>query len=153
MDEERRKKYQLLKEKNKLRIKELKWKNNILFKECIASLNECNVLSLKESDVLFDKLQNNFPMTSYGCIDWNCVDRSVVIENIFDIYHIFNGDCECYILWDEEDVPCVSSTLAAIIENIDDVLAVSFNTWLLSKDKKEVIEFYHEGRIVYGKIE
>lgn len=32
MKEEKRKKYQLLKEKNQLRVQELNWKKNILFK-------------------------------------------------------------------------------------------------------------------------
>lgn len=57
------------------------------------------------------------------------------------------------ILFDQKDIPCISCKLAAVIENIDDILAVSFDTWILSKDIKEVIEFYHEGTIVYGKIE
>lgn len=153
MDEEKRKKYQMLKEKNKLKIKELNWKNNILFEECITSLNECNILSLKESEVLFNQVKNNFPMTSYGCIDWKCVSKSIVIEHISDIYNIFNDCYEYYILWDQKDIPCVSCKIATIIENIDDVLAVSFDTWVLSKDKKEIIEFSHEGKIVYGKVE
>lgn len=41
MKEEKRKKYQLLKEKNQLRVQELNWKKNILFKECINLLDTC----------------------------------------------------------------------------------------------------------------
>lgn len=152
MDEKRRKKYQLLKEKNQLRSKELNWKNNILFKECIDSLNVYKMLSLEESEILFNQIKDNFPMTSYGCIDWKSVKDCIAIEHISDIYNIFKDCYEYYILWDQKYIPCVSCKLSTIIENIDDVLAVSFDTWLLSKDKKEVIEFYHEGKIVYGKI-
>lgn len=153
MDEEVRKRYQLLKEKNQLKVKELNWKNNILFKECIDSLDECKVLSLEESEALFNQINDNFPMTSYGCIDWKSVKDCIEIEHISDIYNIFKNCYEYYILWDQKDIPCVSCKLATIIENIDDVLAVSFDTWLLSKDRKEIIEFYHEERIIYGKTE
>lgn len=151
MNEETRKKYQLLKEKNKIKARELKLENNILYKECIASLKECNVLSLEESKVLYDQFKNNFSITSSGCIKWKCVKENVVIECISEISHMVNVFQEYYILWDQIDLPCVSCKLITIIENIEDVLAVSFNTWLLSKDKREVIEFHHEGKIIYGK--
>ena len=153
MKEEKRKKYQLLKEKNQLRVQELNWKKNILFKECTNLLNECSILFLEESEVLFGKIKNNFPFTYYGCIDWNSINFCVTINDIYDIYNIFKDYYEYYIIWDQKDIPCVSCKLAAIIENIDGILAVYFDTWILSKDTKEVIEFYHEGTIVYGKIE
>ena len=153
MKEEKRKKYQLLKEKNQLRVKGLNWKNNILFKECINLLNGCSILSLEESEVLFGKIKDNFPFTDYGCIDWNNINFCVTINDIYDIYNILKDCYQYYIIWDQKDIPCISCKLAAVIENIDDILAVSFDTWILSKDIKEVIEFYHEGTIVYGKIE
>lgn len=151
MDKEKRKRYQLLKEKNKTKNKEWNWQKNVLFKECIDSLNEYSILSLKETEDLFKQLRYNFPMTNYGCIDWKKVNDAIVIKNIRDISDIFNKSYECYILWEQQELPGVSCKLAKIIDNIDDVLAVSFDTWLLSKDKKEIIEFHHEGKVVYGK--
>ena len=46
MNDEERKKYHALKEKHKIKVKELNLRNNILFTECIASLQECSILSL-----------------------------------------------------------------------------------------------------------
>lgn len=152
MNEETRKKYQLLKEKNKIKVRELEWKNNILFTECIASLHMCEIVSLEQSDVLFEQMKDTFPMTNYGRIDWKGVQDFITLDDVSDIYKICKPSDEYYIIWDQKDIPCVSCRLATIIEYIDDVLAVSFDTWLLSKDKKEVIEFYHEGKIVCGKI-
>ena len=57
-----------------------------------------------------------------------------------------------YIIWDNVELPCVSCELKSIKEHLDDVLAVSFDTWLLSEEGDEIIEFYHEGKITYGKI-
>lgn len=137
--------------KKKTKIKEWNWQKNVLFKECIDSLNEYSILSLDETEALFKQLRYNFPMTNYGCIDWKKVNDVIVIKNICDISDIFNKSYEYYILWEQQELPCVSCKLAKIIDNIDDVLAVSFDTWLLSKDKKEIIEFHHEGKVVYGK--
>ena len=151
MDKEKRKRYQLLKEKNRTKVKEWNWQKNILFQECIDSLDEYNMLSLEETEVLYKQLRYNFPMTDYGCIDWKKVRDVIIIKSISDIFDIFNKNYEYYILWEQQELPCVSCKLSKIMDNIDDVLAVSFDTWLLSKDKKEIIEFHHEGKVVYGK--
>ncbi len=151
MNEEKRKRYQLLKEENRLKVKECNWKQNVLFKECIDSLNHYRILSLDETGALFQQLRFNFPMSQYGSIDWKKVNDVTVIKKISDIFEIFDKSDEYYILWEQQELPCVRCKLEKIIDNIDDVLAVSFDTWLLSKDKKEIIEFHHEGKVVYGK--
>lgn len=152
MNEEMKKRYQLLKEKNNAKVKELIWKNNILFTECIDMLHGCNIISLEETENLFEQMQKNFPMTTYGCINWNGVKESLILNDISDIRNICDINDAYYILWDQGGVPCVNCQLSIILENIDDVLAVSFDTWLLSKNTREVIEFYHEREITYGKI-
>ena len=52
-----------------------------------------------------------------------------------------------YINYDEWD-----RNIEDILDNIYDVLAVSFDTWLISTDMKRIIEFYHEGSITTAKI-
>lgn len=152
MDKETRRKYHLLKEKNKEKNKITNLNNNMLFNECIDLLNEHDVLTFKKTDVLFGHLNHNFPMTNYGCINWKGVHDKKMIY-ISDISDMFDEDDEIYILWDQQNIPCVRCKLSTVLENIDDVLAVSFNTWLLSINYKEVIEFHHEGRVTYGKVE
>lgn len=152
MNEDIKKRYQLLKEKNNAKVKELSWKNNILFAECIDALHGCNIISLEETENLFNQMQKNFPITVYGCINWNSVNESLILNDISDICHVCDTNDVYYILWERNGVPCVSCQLSTILENIDDVLAVSFDTWLLSKNTREIIEFYHEGRMTYGKI-
>ena len=49
-------------------------------------------------------------------------------------------------MWDEENLPCLKSELKDIINSIDDVTAVSFDTWAVSSDYNIIIEFYHRGR-------
>lgn len=152
MNEDIKKRYQLLKEKNNAKVKELSWKNNILFTECIDVLHDCNIISLEKTENLFNQMQNNFSMITYGCINWNEVKGALKLNDISDICHTCDINDVYYILWEQNGVPSIRCQLSTILENIDDVLAVSFDTWLLSENTREVIEFYHEGRITYGKM-
>ena len=52
-----------------------------------------------------------------------------------------------------QDPPSVICDLSTILNNLYDVLAVSFNTWLLSLRGQEVIEFYHGNIVTYGRLD
>lgn len=118
-----------------------------------------NVLNLyvdfdyDESKEIFFKFENFYPILSSGSIDWrNFKGRSIKISNVSELNAYINKISKYYILWDKDNIPCISCDFCEILKNVDDVLAVSFNTWLLSMDYKEVIEFYHLGNITIGKI-
>lgn len=111
------------------------------------------MLTLEKSNGIFNKLENNFPINLTGGIDWNEFDGDVSTEGISYIYRNVNLQNKYYILWDNQAIPCVICDLYSILKCIDDVLAVSFNTWLLSMEGTEVVEFYHEGDITYGRLE
>ena len=97
--------------------------------------------------------ENFYPILSSGSIDWkNFKGRSIKISNVSELNAYINKFSKYYILWDKNNIPCISCNFCEILKNVDDVLAVSFNTWLLSMDYKEVIEFYHSGNITIGKI-
>lgn len=152
MDEEQKKRYHLLKERNKIRLRDENWKKNILFQECIDCLNNFEILSLESTEEIFNKLVKNFPITSYGSIDWSKFNGIINTEGILYLYQTLNLKNKYYILWDMQDTPSVVCDLDTILSNIYDVLAVSFNTWLLSLNMQEVIEFYHGNKVTYGKL-
>ena len=52
--------------------------------------------------------------------------------------------------WDEATRPAVKSDLHHVLNHIEDVTIVSFDTWLFSPAEKYVIEFYHEGEVTIG---
>ncbi|MBY0754074.1 hypothetical protein K5V21_01265 [Clostridium sardiniense] len=60
---------------------------------------------------------------------------------------------EVYIIWDEVNLPIIKTDLFSVIDVIYDVTEVSFDTWLLSIDIKEVVEFYNESEITWSIIE
>ena len=57
-----------------------------------------------------------------------------------------------FVIWSDAVLPILKCTWNKILENIDDVLAVSFDTWLVSEDFTELIEFYHDGEVVFGNM-
>ncbi|OYD06217.1 CDI toxin immunity protein [Paludifilum halophilum] len=56
-----------------------------------------------------------------------------------------------YLIWSDGSYPVVQSKMKNVMEVIDDITAVSFDTWLFNPASSFVIEFYHEGEIIYGK--
>lgn len=153
MNDELKKKYELLKQRNKKKLISLEFECDVLFQECKNVLNKCTILSLNESKEIFSRFENIYPILSSGSIDWkNFKGKLVKISNVSELSTYINKSSKYYILWDKNNIPCILCDLYKILENIDDVLAVSFNTWLLSMDYKEVIEFYHLGNITIGKI-
>jgi hypothetical protein len=55
-----------------------------------------------------------------------------------------------YVIWDEGTLPIIKSDLQKVLEVIDDVIAVSFDTWIFSSELGYVIEIYHEGEVWVG---
>ena len=90
----------------------------------------------------------NIRLTSWGEFDWNNINSRKIIKNtkIIDIKKYVNT-IKYYIIWDDPSEPILLAPLDNIIKNIDDVTAVSTNTWLMSEDKKYFVEIYHETRI------
>lgn len=152
MDETNKKRYKILMEKNQHKLKSVAWKKDILLNECLENLKEYEVISLEETNDIFQYISDKFPMTSYGRFDWANMKKFTEINNMQEILQIYNTQDYFYVLWDTYDIPCVKCKLNFILSYIDDVLAVGFNTWLLSLNKKEMIEFYHNGDIVWGCI-
>ncbi|MEF2245382.1 CDI toxin immunity protein [Paenibacillus sp. IITD108] len=117
-----------------------------LYEECIGKLGkEALILSEVETIQLFDSLQDCFPFTFYGRIDWSQVKAKqkfdLLVENAVDV--------RAYILWDNALFPAIESKLSNILENIDYIKRVSFDTWIYAPEEF-VIEFYHEGEIMIG---
>ena len=150
MNKDLKNKYEILKAKNEEKIFENNWKSNKLFMECINLLKKSMVLSKEEGEALFQEVQGLVPVQN-GRVDWKNM-ANYAKTSVEEIKQSSRRDKEYYILWDNYDVPCVQCSLQTIIDNIDDILAVAFDTWILSESKDEIIEFHHEGEIVSGQL-
>jgi hypothetical protein len=123
-----------------------------LFEECLAALGKgVIVLSEEESCKLFENMDKDFPITSWGRINWEKVKHAEHVQSINEITkNIGPADAEVYLLWDEASLPAIKTNIKKIFEVLDDVTAVSFDTWIYNPRQGYVIEFYHENEIMLG---
>ncbi|HMM19086.1 MAG TPA: hypothetical protein PKA10_00010 [Selenomonadales bacterium] len=127
-----------------------------LLEECISALgNNTEKLSPQDTISAFQAMNLAFPMTSWGRIDWDKVENKIRITSINEAIEKLVGEQKrvekiAYILWDEASLPALKTNLEKISQVIDDVIAVSFDTWIFCPSAQFVIEFYHEGEITVG---
>jgi 2-hydroxy-3-keto-5-methylthiopentenyl-1-phosphate phosphatase len=95
-------------------------------------------------------MEHMFPISNWGRIDWEKVNKKIDLDGSSNIIEYLNMDGFVYIIWSEGTLPVIKANFRKVIEVIDEVTAVSFDTWLLNPNEKWVIEFYHEGDIIIG---
>lgn len=127
-----------------------------LLDECIEALGEnIVVFEGEEREEILDSFENSFPITSWARIDWAKFRDFQNIVYLDDIEAYLNkryglDSYIVYIIWDEASLPIIKTNLHQILQVIDDVTPVSFDTWLYSPDLGYAIEFYHEGEVRIG---
>lgn len=52
--------------------------------------------------------------------------------------------------WSDPEKPILRCSRQGILSCLEDVLAVAFDTWLVSEQLDRVVEFYHEGAVTMG---
>lgn len=127
-----------------------------LFDECIEALGD-DVLFFSDHNreqVLSD-FESSFPFTEWGRIEWRKVSNHAEVNTVDEIISFLHKTKKeysnnVYIIWDEGTLPILYSTLDKVFEVIDDVTAVSFDTWLFSPSSEYVIEIFHDGEIKVG---
>jgi hypothetical protein len=121
-----------------------------LLEKCITTLgNATSTLSQEETTTIFDKMTNQFSITSWGRIDWGKV-RHKKVSSLDQVAKDVSASDEVFILWDEGSLPALKTTVKNVLQAIDDVTAVSFDTWIYSSKGDYIIEFYHENEIKIG---
>ncbi|WP_013334514.1 hypothetical protein [Gloeothece verrucosa] len=128
-----------------------------LFDECIQALGEnFKIFSEVETEEIFAKFENTFPISAWGRIKWEKIQQKIEVKSVSeiipDLNQYFSAEKldKIYILWDNGSLPAIEAPLIQVLNVIDDVTAVSFDTWLFSPILEYVVEFYHEGDITIG---
>ena len=112
----------------------------VLLEECIELLKtEDSFLEYDKikSGELFEILQKKIEFTGYGKVDFEKLNYIKVNS----LEELSLGNIKIHIFWDEMSLPVIQTTMDSVIKYLDDVLAVSFHTWLVSLDFKYIIEF------------
>jgi hypothetical protein len=127
-----------------------------LFDECIEALGEIvHVLSDSEREQVLRDFENSFPFTEWGRIEWEKVTYHAKVNTVDEIISFLNQNIDeysnvIYVIWDEGTLPIIQSELNKVFEVIDDVTAVSFDTWIFSPSSGYVIEIFHDGEVRIG---
>ncbi|MFF2014909.1 hypothetical protein [Paenibacillus sp. NPDC058177] len=128
-----------------------------LFEECTLALGEnIEILSIRETEDMFNKLVSFFPVTSWGRIDWGSVDNFMEISREQEILSKIENECgvhynnTVFLLWNYTDAPSVCADLNQVLSNIDNVTAVGSDTWIFCPESGYVIEYFHEGQVTVG---
>jgi hypothetical protein len=129
-----------------------------LFEECLQALKNYKVLSDNESKQVVELFEEDFKITQWGRIDWSIYSNKYELNSSQDIQSVIqkkfiSTEEFIQIIWDEASLPVVECTLENALRVIDDVTAVSFDTWLYNPRHRFVIEYYHEGDITIGFVE
>lgn len=108
-----------------------------LLDECLEALGEYSILNDKKAKNIISKLH----FSKFGRIkrEEYLSFKEISVKDI----EIFSNEA-CYIVYSDVTVPKIETTIKNVLKNLDDVLAVSFDTWLILETKRIIIEFYHE---------
>ena len=148
MNEEMKKKYDELKKKNRITSIQKSWENNMLLQDCIESTGG-KVLPYDDGNKISEEVQSKIPFLN-GRVDFSRFKYKNRMNTISSINELINSSIEFYVMWDEANLPCLKIELKDIINSIDDITCVSFDTWVVSLDHNIIIELYHEGEITLG---
>ncbi len=127
MDEERKKKLESLKIQAKTNERKQSLQKNVLLQECLEVLSSYSIVEDENEIEYIESLASspNFEMYSHD-------DRIILDE-----------EERYYIVWDEATLPIVLCSGKYINECWDDVMAVAFDTYFVSKSTRKVIGVRH----------
>ncbi len=133
-----------------------------LFEECLEVLGEdAKVLNEDNTAKIFTQFESCFPMvyiaeSIWSRVDWSKITNKYTIDtDVCEILGILKSNHldikdDIMILWNEATLPVIEIKLNKMLENVDDVTAVGFDTWIYCPKNDYVIEFYHNGETIFG---
>lgn len=129
-----------------------------VLEECILNLGKnVKVLSQYKSKKLFAQFEKNVPLlhisgSILSRVNWKLIKNKVEILD-YDILlknKYINSNNSIFVLWNEYGLPVIETILINVLNNLEDVTAVGFDTWLYCPEDHYVIEFHHSGDITLG---
>ena len=116
-----------LKKRIQAKIHEQILQNNVLFQECLTALSDYMII---EDNSEVERITD---IASSEDAEMHSHDELIEL----------NDEERYYIVWDDLSVPIVESSGLCIKNSWDDVMAVSFDTYFVSKLSERVIGIKH----------
>ena len=154
MDEEKRKRYEELKEKNKYKHKNLRYQTNPRFMDCIETLGEVRIYSYEFTEKIMHVVSDRFPLSySNSILDKMSNTQSLCdIEVMREILDREFPETAVYIFFTDYDIPLVSCRKEKVIRYYDEIMEVSLdNIYIISFDLCHIIESRLPDIRTYGK--
>ncbi len=127
-----------LKEKIYINIRNREAQNNELLQDCLKNLLNTELISDKnEIQRIINSISDNFSIKYHH------------IENSYEIIRKeidFIKNKDYYIVWDDADLPIIKCLGRSILTCLDDVTAVSFDTYIVAEDFSEILHCDEEDR-------
>ena len=140
MNEDAKKRYEYLKRKQKEQIKLYKWQHNNLFMEFVKKIDEIQIISDDECELLIDKLSGSILFYSSGRINWNDSKWKKNKVSYLELGNYVDSSKDYYVIWDNYDLPVIKCKLQSIINNADDIESVAFSYLIISENFKVIME-------------
>ena len=119
---------------------------NVILKNCIESLKmDVKILNQIEYKQIGELIEQYFIFGNSG-INWSLYPNKISITDNNDILKKINRT-ECFLLWDEGKLPILRTDLKLILNNLDCVTKVAFDTFVVDVKFGWIIEFHHSGVI------
>ena len=111
-----------------------------LFEECLAALGSYKIAKLYEAKMALAQLK----LTEYGRLDLKRYKspHRVTLPELRKL-----SDFSCYVIYNNAELPVIKCRFKRVLECLDNVLAPSFDTWILSENYTKIIEFHRSGEI------
>lgn len=139
MDNNKREKLQELIKKNKIRLKQKYLSDNELFQNCLKKITDAEIIEENaETENIVDLMESRFN------IKYHHVDSSYEIspDKLF-----LNSEQKYYIIWDNADIPVLKCSGKYILQCLEDVFSVDFDTYIVSENFKEIIHCDESDRL------
>ncbi len=127
MDAELRKKLERLKAQAHIKEQKQRLQKNVLLQDCLDALSFYLILEDE------DEIKHIESLAASSHAEMHSHDDKVILED----------NEQYYIVWDEATLPVVMSTGKNIVECGDDVMAVAFDTYLVSVSTGKTIGIRH----------
>ncbi|PRX38884.1 hypothetical protein CLV97_13426 [Planifilum fimeticola] len=130
-----------------------------LFDECIEALKsegEVIVLSEEETNEVINEFEKSVPSDPLVAkVDFTQISRKKEIEDDEDILEELyknnvNVNEPVYVFWNDADLPAIQTFIKNVINVIEDVISVSFDTYIFCPKERYFVEYYHEGETFLG---
>lgn len=118
------------------------------------------LLSSQDTTANTEWLENNFPIVSWGRIDWSKVPGSLCINYLGDsellsamrkIVAQKQLEGNLLVSWSNGLTLAIRINMEVLNKYAEEIFQEDFDTWICNEQDEWLIENYHEGEICFGK--